>query len=103
MNNPIIVIIAIGVILLLSACLVVIITLKGDLECYKERLKLWKGQFDFLDDLIITIAFSDISFDLLEKLKNHSNLQLIGVKLYRLQTENEKLKAHIQLLLNRRD
>lgn len=109
-NNPILILVAIFGILWFMFSLLYISGLIRDLKSCRKYKDSFAESYDLLYDN--TCKFAELSVNgmqvndsllYLEKFKDNPPLQMIVFHYLKLQSENEKLKAHIQLLLNGRD
>lgn len=109
-NNPILVLLCIFGILWFVFSLFFIVILNADLKHYKESNENWSTLYESLEndtEVLASLVAEGIQTDnrslYIEAFRNNSCLQLIVCCYLKLQTENEKLKAHIEMLLTGRE
>ncbi len=109
-NNPILVLLCIFGIFWFVFSLFFIVILHMDIKLHKENAGQWRYLYESLHENTMGLAFllangikPDNRSIYLEDLKQNSYLQLIVCHYLKLQSENEKLKAHIEMLLKGRE
>jgi len=109
-DNPILVLLCIFGILWFVFSLFFIVTLHLDIKLHKQNAGEWRYLYESLHENTMGLAFllangikPDNRAIYLEDFKRSSYLQLIACHCLKLQSENEKLKTHIEMLLTGRD